>query len=267
MPLDCNELGGYNNIPCATPKNNKITYIAIIGTNATITDYGDSSQWLSDLNAGRIVLIKDTKGNFDGGTPTLSPGYGEQLERTTGIKHKISAMVRYVSENWEFINNLNKNIPNKGIAFVSGNGATKELNVVKVACNFSTKNPVTDDLSTEKESGIEISWSSIDLPQPFAYPLAFDTLPPIAAVASPATGITATSFIANWGVVAGATKYVLEVSTSNTFATILQTQTLANNTPYIVSGLTTATTYYYRVRASNFAGVSKNSNVITATTI
>ncbi|MFN6088119.1 MAG: fibronectin type III domain-containing protein [Cyclobacteriaceae bacterium] len=67
---------------------------------------------------------------------------------------------------------------------------------------------------------------------------------------SAATAITTTSFTANWSAAAGATSYQLDVSQDN-FATFV----IGYNNKTIValsetiSGLTTATTYQYRVRA------------------
>jgi hypothetical protein len=69
------------------------------------------------------------------------------------------------------------------------------------------------------------------------------------AVATAATGIGATSFTANWDVFTGALYYLLDVSTNINFTTyILQSRVSVTNS-YLVRGLTSNTTYYYRVRA------------------
>lgn len=72
-----------------------------------------------------------------------------------------------------------------------------------------------------------------------------------APVATAATSVTGTSFVANWDAYDGATMYFLDVSTSPSFATfVLQNQAVAApTTSYNVTGLTGCTTYYYRVRA------------------
>ena len=96
---------------------------------------------------------------------------------------------------------------------------------------------------------------------------------PPAPVASAATSVTKTSFVANWASSPGATtSYFLDVSTSNSFATFV---TGYNNLPlsnattsYSVSAnLQPGTTYYYRVRASDVVPVSVNSNIISVITI
>ena len=91
---------------------------------------------------------------------------------------------------------------------------------------------------------------------------------PAAPVANAATNITTSSFTANWGSVTGATEYRLDVSTSNTFSSFVTgyNNLQVTTTNKDVTGLSSGTTYHYRVRAANSSGTSPNSNVITVTT-
>ena len=83
------------------------------------------------------------------------------------------------------------------------------------------------------------------------------------------TAITNSSFTANWSAASGATGYYLDVSTSNTFATFLTGYnglSVGNVTTYSISGLTSGTTYYYRVRATGACGITTYSGTTTVTT-
>jgi hypothetical protein len=75
-----------------------------------------------------------------------------------------------------------------------------------------------------------------------------------APVAIAATGVGTTSFTANWEAYSGAYLYLLDVSESSDFSTfVYQNQVIyAPTTSYVVIGLNSNTTYYYRVRASDF---------------
>jgi phosphodiesterase/alkaline phosphatase D-like protein len=72
--------------------------------------------------------------------------------------------------------------------------------------------------------------------------------------ASAATGITSTSFFANWSSVLDATEYFLDVSTVSNFASFVSgfnNLNVGNVLTYEVTGLTANTQYFYRVRAGN----------------
>jgi len=86
------------------------------------------------------------------------------------------------------------------------------------------------------------------VPSFFGYNTTFVSTP----VATAATGVGETSFTANWNAFAGATYYLLDVSTSSSFSSfVLEDEVvLAPTTAYLVAGLTANTTYYYRLRAS-----------------
>ncbi len=91
--------------------------------------------------------------------------------------------------------------------------------------------------------------------------------PPAAPSNLTATVQSATSVLLNWSDNSSdETGFVVEYSTSGTFTTIVNTISVGSNvTSQAVSGLTTNTTYYFRVRAVNAVGASANSNTVSAT--
>ena len=88
-----------------------------------------------------------------------------------------------------------------------------------------------------------------------------------APVATAATNVQTTSFSANWGAVAGATGYRLDVATDSgftAFVTGYNNLNVGNVTTYSVnSNITDNTTYYYRLRAYNGSANSASSNTIS----
>jgi hypothetical protein len=93
--------------------------------------------------------------------------------------------------------------------------------------------------------------------------------PPATPSVLPASSVTHTSFVANWTPASGATGYRLDVSTNASFANYLpgyQNLDVGNATSRLVSGLTSGTTHFYRVRAYNGEGTSGHSGTMSVTT-
>lgn len=112
------------------------------------------------------------------------------------------------------------------------------------------------------------AWTNFTTP---AFALALP-LTPLAPVASAATVIACNSFTANWAAATDAnhlsadiTKYYLDVAIDAGFTSMVPGYTnldVGNVTTFSVTGLSTGTNYYYRVRAMNVCGTSVSSNVI-----
>jgi hypothetical protein len=98
-------------------------------------------------------------------------------------------------------------------------------------------------------------------------PLA-ELAPPATPVVTAASSINSTGFTANWAAASGATSYQLDISKDNfvTFVDGYNAKTVTG-TSHAVSGLTSTTTYQYRVRAVNELGISGNSASISAITL
>ncbi|AWI09507.1 putative Ig domain-containing protein [Ereboglobus luteus] len=95
------------------------------------------------------------------------------------------------------------------------------------------------------------------------------TSPPAAPVAAAATGITGEGFTANWALSANATGYSIDVSPDPTFANCwpgYENLAVGNVASHAITGLSPATTYYYRVRATVGSYSTADSNAIAAAT-
>jgi hypothetical protein len=87
--------------------------------------------------------------------------------------------------------------------------------------------------------------------------------------ASAPTTITANSFTANWAASTTATSYQLDVSTSSAFSSFVTgyNNLSVSSTSQSVTGLTTGTIYYYRVRGLNSNGASASSATTTVSIV
>jgi autotransporter-associated beta strand protein len=94
--------------------------------------------------------------------------------------------------------------------------------------------------------------------------------PPDAPTVNPASATNDTHFTASWNTSDTATNYVLDVSAASDFGSFVggfEALDVGDVTSASVTGLTADTTYYYRLRAQNVAGLSGYSATQAVTTI
>lgn len=92
----------------------------------------------------------------------------------------------------------------------------------------------------------------------------------LTSLAAPATlvasNVSTTSMTLTWAAVTGATGYILERATASNFGTGLTTAYTGALLTTSVTGLTTGTTYYFRVRATKAGHTGLNSTTTTQAT-
>ncbi len=92
---------------------------------------------------------------------------------------------------------------------------------------------------------------------------------PNAPIATAATSVVSTGFMANWNAVTGATGYRLDVATDAAFTQmheIYDNFAVSGTSQFCDIDILQNTVYYYRVRAEVGSSTSNNSNVINLTT-
>lgn len=107
---------------------------------------------------------------------------------------------------------------------------------------------------------------------PFSVTRSFTTLPVVPAVPVLATPVHAStdqalSLSVTWNVVPGADSYHVQVSADSLFSTFVADQSGIAVTSLALNGLTTSTSYYWRVNATNVSGTSAYSLIRSFTTV
>ena len=174
------------------------------------------------------------------------------------------------------------NNANYTVALAALNGLTGNVNLTANgnpgSASFSP-NPVTlDGNSTLTISGATSGNYTFDiigthaltpsLVQTDTVTLNVQNLPGTPSLTSPSNGATDISTVPtfSWTAVAGASNYTIEIATDVGFSNIIDSATVSTNSYTPSSALSTTTTYYWRVQASNSCGNGSTTSPFSFTT-
>ncbi|MDD5141749.1 MAG: right-handed parallel beta-helix repeat-containing protein [Verrucomicrobiales bacterium] len=163
----------------------------------------------------------------------------------------------------------NSSVVISGVSLGSGAGVAS-VTICGVNATIQSQTPSTvtvlTGVSGQVVTGGDVVLTSSNNNLVVICPDSYSYYAPVATpTALPGSGITATSFYANWMAVSGATNYLLDVSAATNFSSFVtgyNNLSVGTVTNYQVTGLATGLAYYYRVRAQQNDIASSNSSII-----
>lgn len=123
------------------------------------------------VGAGLMHVMAETRGMFDGGTPKMITGYGDNKERNIGSDYVLQVKDPIFADNYDFWQVVEK-IEDWNIAFRT----ETQLAVVSDDVTITTKAPAEEGLDTEVVWNIECKWFSKNKPAIQPYSGKFDTI-------------------------------------------------------------------------------------------
>ena len=151
--------------PCEEIELGRIRSVAFIKNTFAFTDPSDPTEWEAGFAAGDIILIPQTKGNFDGGAEVEAPGYGDQATRLTGYNFQAQYQDPNYRLNCAFYNAL-KNSRQYKFAYRT----QTQIHITDTTVQVIPKNPVQDDTTKEVVWDVIVKWSGSNLPCPYHVP-------------------------------------------------------------------------------------------------
>lgn len=151
--------------PCEEIESGGIRSIAYIKNTVAFVDPSNPTEWETEFAAGNVILIPQTRGSFNGGTPTEGVGYGDQLTRLTGYTFELIYHDPNYRQNCTFYNILKSSRQYK-LAYRTGT----QIHMVDATVQAIPTNPVEEALDSALDWNINVKWSGSDVPCPYDAP-------------------------------------------------------------------------------------------------
>lgn len=145
--------------PCDTPELGRVRSFVLIKPGTEISIPFVAEEWKNGIESGQIIIIPKTVGSFDGGTPKVGDGYGDEQERKLGDDYVLSVKDPSYAENKDFWEAAEKEVWN--IAFRT----ETKLHYVKADCKVTAKAPVEEGLDSRIVWNVEVKWFSANKPE------------------------------------------------------------------------------------------------------
>lgn len=150
---------------CGTDEHGRVRAVAFIKKDFVFIDPPNPQEWIDGINAGDIIVVPETNGTFDGGTPKEGPGYGDQTTTYLGSDFVLQFKDPNYLGNCHFYNNINKSRIWK-VAYKT----ETLIHISNKTAFINAKNGVADDLTSTVVWDVTAKWADKDLPCPYTAP-------------------------------------------------------------------------------------------------
>ncbi len=260
-------------------------------TSSSITTSSVTVSWNSSADATSYNLQRDTNTSFTG--PTTTTGIVTTSSSVTGLSSGTNYYFRVSAVNSVGTSTYSSYItvltlpaaPTISSSSISTSGATISWSAITGASSYTLQRSSSSSFTTIDSSlsgivGTSTSVSGLSSGTTYYYRLyavnstglssasntvTLLTLPSTTTIST--TSITSSGFTLNWTSVTGASSYIYQRSTDASFTTIDASLSGLSGTSTSITGLSSGTTYYYRMYAVNSSGQGSASNSLTVLTL
>lgn len=255
-----------------------IEFILVVKAGIEKIDLSSAANIKASMANGNVQGILPCFGNLNAGSPAVRPGTGGTPEVLTGSEKTAALFLDDLSDgNSQFAHMLNNHMGRFSAIFIYGGGGSS-IRAEHCLNNEATQRyfPVSFYLDSAGEQTktaghrwqATLKWFNNEI-------LHQDTIAeeilllPAAPVQTVATSVGSAGFTLNWGAVANATAYEVDVATDLAFSSMVvgfDGLDVGDVVTYAVTGLSATTTYFARIRAKNGNGEGVESNILEIAT-
>jgi hypothetical protein len=164
---DCNP-GGiplYTCNPCPDYEYGRIRSVAFVKNTYTFVNPESAVEWSTAIQNGDAIVIWETQGNYDGGTTSELPGFGDRELTNGGTSHIAVYKDPNYDVNCDFYNAIRNS---SDYSFVYR--TSSKIHFANAPATITPKNPVGDDLKSNVVWEVTVKWQNPDSPCPYDAP-------------------------------------------------------------------------------------------------
>lgn len=157
-PTDCDDAAEHFCNVCDQIELGRVRGVAFIKKTFTFTNPSSAAEWTAGILSGDIIVIPETTGTYDGGTPKEGTAFGDQEFRTTGYSYTLQFKDPNYKQNRDFYNSIQYS-RNYNMAFRT----ETQIHLSNKPVSISVQDPVTEDLNAEVTWNVTAKWASQSL--------------------------------------------------------------------------------------------------------
>lgn len=142
--------------PCVDSEKGGVRSFFLVKEGSYITLESTEAEWTAAIQSGNVIIVADTRGTYDGGTPKMGAGFGDIKERVIGYDHVLAVKEPNYAQNsafWEWAEKVKWRFGFRTDTLVHLSDAVGTL---------SAKAPVEEDNESEVIWNIEAKWFDKD---------------------------------------------------------------------------------------------------------
>ena len=137
-----------------------VSYLPTIQADPT-----DEALWITGIENKQIIIIPETTGTYDGGTPVDGPGFGDLESTIAGYNHVVTYQDPNFKDNAAFYNAIKTSR-----SWVPAIRLETTTMLFDKPATIVPQAPVTDDVNSVVTFNVELRISQPDIPEPFDTP-------------------------------------------------------------------------------------------------
>lgn len=152
--------------PCLPKELGGVRTVLFIKTDFVFVNPSSASEWNNGILAKSIIIIPETFGTFDGGSPAESQGFGDNPTSLDGYDFLLNFSDPNFIGNCDFYDTLKNNRNAYKVAWRTGS----QIWLGDKSVTIIPKSPVGVDVKSKVLWTVDVKWTSANLPCSYTSP-------------------------------------------------------------------------------------------------